>query len=60
MTAGGPLDSTTTIAYLIYKWAFQSTTPFMGRASAVAFVLAAMILIVTVIQRRLIERPTEV
>jgi multiple sugar transport system permease protein len=60
MTAGGPLDSTTTIACLIYKWAFQSTTPFMGRASAVAFVLAAMILIVTVIQRRLIERPTEV
>jgi multiple sugar transport system permease protein len=60
MTAGGPLDSTTTIAYLIYKWAFQSTTPFMGRASAVAFVLAAMILIVTVIQRRLIEQPTEV
>ncbi len=59
MTAGGPLDSTTTIAYLIYKWAFQSTTPFMGRASAVAFVLAAMILIVTVIQRRLIERPAE-
>jgi ABC-type sugar transport system permease subunit len=32
----------------------------MGRASAVAFVLAAMILIVTVIQRRLIEQPTEV
>ncbi|WP_322801032.1 sugar ABC transporter permease [Thermoflexus sp.] len=60
MTAGGPLDSTTTIAYLIYKWAFQSTTPFMGRASAVAFVLAGMILIVTVIQRRLIERPAEV
>jgi len=60
MTAGGPLDSTTTIAYLIYKWAFQSTTPFMGRASAVAFVLAGMILLVTVIQRRLIERPTEV
>ncbi|GBD08909.1 Lactose transport system permease protein LacF [Candidatus Thermoflexus japonica] len=60
MTAGGPLDSTTTIAYLIYKWAFQSTTPFMGRASAVAFVLAGMILIVTVIQRRLIERPGEV
>jgi ABC-type sugar transport system permease subunit len=32
----------------------------MGRASAVAFVLAAMIMIVTVIQRRLIEQPTEV
>ncbi|MER3400128.1 MAG: sugar ABC transporter permease [Thermoflexus sp.] len=60
MTAGGPLDATTTIAYLIYKWAFQSTTPFMGRASAVAIVLAAMILAVTMIQRRLIERPTEV
>jgi multiple sugar transport system permease protein len=55
MTSGGPLDSTTTMAYLIYKWAFQSTTPFMGRASAVAFVLALMILAATLLQRRFIE-----
>lgn len=55
MTAGGPLDSTTTIAYLIYKWAFQSTTPRMGRASAVAFILALMIVASTFLQRRIIE-----
>ncbi|MBC7264295.1 MAG: sugar ABC transporter permease [Chloroflexi bacterium] len=55
MTAGGPLDSTTTMAYLIYKWAFQSTTPHMGRASAVAFILALMILAATILQRRIIE-----
>ncbi|MGQ9700640.1 MAG: carbohydrate ABC transporter permease [Candidatus Bipolaricaulaceae bacterium] len=55
MTAGGPLNSTLTIAYLIYKAAFRSTTPRMGYACAVAFVLAAMIFIVTMIQRRIIE-----
>lgn len=55
MTAGGPLDSTTTIAYLIYKWAFRSTTPLMGRAAAVAFVLLAMIFVVTMVQRRIVE-----
>ena len=55
MTAGGPLDSTLTIAYLVYKAAFRSTTPRVGYASAVAFVLAVMIFISTMIQRRIIE-----
>ncbi len=55
MTAGGPLDSTTTVAYLIYKWAFRDTTIKMGQASAVAFVLAVIILAVTLLQRRIIE-----
>ena len=55
MTEGGPLGSTTTLAYLIYKWAFRSTTPRMGRASAVAFILALIILVVTLIQRRFLE-----
>jgi multiple sugar transport system permease protein len=59
MTAGGPLGSTTTIAYLIYKWAFRDTTIRMGRAAATSFILAIMILIVTVIQRKFIERPEE-
>ena len=44
MTAGGPLDSTLTIAYLVYKAAFRSTTPRVGYASAVAFVLAGSLL----------------
>lgn len=55
MTAGGPLDSTTTVAYLIYKWAFRDTTVKMGQAAAMAFILAIIILTVTFIQRRFIE-----
>jgi len=55
MTAGGPLDSTTTITYLIYKWAFRDTTIKMGQASALAVVLTLIILGVTILQRRIIE-----
>ncbi len=55
MTAGGPLDSTTTVTYLIYKWAFRDTTVKMGQASALAIVLTVVILIFTLAQRRLIE-----
>jgi multiple sugar transport system permease protein len=55
MTAGGPLDSTTTVAYLIYKWAFRDTTVKMGQASALAFILAIIIMAVTLIQRRFLE-----
>lgn len=55
MTAGGPLDSTTTITYLIYKWAFRDTTIKMGQASALAVILVLIILSVTVLQRRIIE-----
>ena len=55
MTAGGPLDSTTTITYLIYKWAFRDTTVKIGQASALAIILTAIILVVTLLQRRLIE-----
>ncbi len=55
MTAGGPLDSTTTVAYVIYKWAFRDTTVKMGQAAVAAIVLTLIILVVTVIQRRVIE-----
>jgi multiple sugar transport system permease protein len=55
MTAGGPLDSTTTITYLIYKWAFRDTTIKMGQAAALAVILTFIILVVTLLQRRLIE-----
>lgn len=55
MTAGGPLDSTTTMTYLIYKWAFRDTSIKMGQAAALAVLLTAMILVVTVLQRRIIE-----
>ena len=55
MTSGGPLDSTTTITYLIYKWAFRDTTVKMGQASALAIILTLIIMGVTLLQRRLIE-----
>ncbi|PKN91385.1 MAG: sugar ABC transporter permease [Chloroflexi bacterium HGW-Chloroflexi-6] len=55
MTAGGPLDSTTTVTYLIYKWAFRDTTIKMGQASALAVVLTFIILAITILQRRVIE-----
>lgn len=55
MTNGGPLDSTTTVTYLIYKWAFRDTTIKMGQASALAVILTVIILVVTMIQRRVIE-----
>lgn len=48
MTSGGPNFATTTIAYLIYETAFQFSD--FGLASAQSFVLAAMIVIVSVIQ----------
>jgi multiple sugar transport system permease protein len=55
MTAGGPLDSTTTITYLIYKWAFRDTRIQMGQASALAVILTLIILAVTLLQRKVIE-----
>jgi multiple sugar transport system permease protein len=55
MTSGGPLDTTTTLTYLIYKWAFRDTTIKMGQASALAVVLTMIILAVTMLQRRVIE-----
>ncbi|MGE6230459.1 carbohydrate ABC transporter permease [Paenibacillus chitinolyticus] len=49
--SGGPNNSTLTVALLIYQYAFKNLD--FGYASALAVVLAAVILIVTLIQRRL-------
>lgn len=48
MTRGGPLDSTLSIALLMYEQGFRWWN--MGSAAAVAFVLFALILLVTGIQ----------
>jgi multiple sugar transport system permease protein len=50
MTEGGPLNATLTTAYLVYKEAFGNFE--MGHACAIAFVLAAIIFLCTVAQRR--------
>lgn len=48
MTQGGPFDSTNVLVYDIYKNAFEYFN--VGRASATAYVLFAIILVLTLIQ----------
>jgi multiple sugar transport system permease protein len=54
LTQGGPAYSTLTIAYYIYQQAFQFF--HMGMASALAYVLFVIILVVTLIQFRVQRR----
>ena len=48
LTQGGPFDSTNVLVYAIYKNAFEYFN--VGKASAIAYVLFAIILILTLIQ----------
>ena len=48
MTQGGPLDSTNVLVYAIYKNAFEYFN--IGKASAIAYVLFLIILILTLFQ----------
>lgn len=48
MTQGGPLDSTNVLVYSIYKNAFEYFN--VGKASAIAYVLFCIILVLTMIQ----------
>ena len=48
MTQGGPLDSTNVLVYAIYKNAFEYFN--VGKASAIAYVLFAIILVLTIVQ----------
>jgi len=50
MTEGGPLKATLTTAYLLYREAFVSFN--MGYACAIAFVLASIIFVVTMAQKK--------
>jgi multiple sugar transport system permease protein len=57
LTKGGPLNTTLTPAYLIYiKTLGSGTQPEAGFAAAMAFILAFVIVAITLIQRRLIEQ----
>lgn len=51
MTQGGPLDSTNVLVYAIYKNAFEYFK--IGQASAIAYVLFAIILALTLVQWQL-------
>lgn len=49
MTSGGPQKTTLTPAYLIYREGFANSA--MGRAAAIAFIVFALILVFTGLQR---------
>lgn len=51
MTRGGPQDSTRVLALHIYEYAFLRL--FMGQAAAMAFVLFAIVITMTVLQSRI-------
>jgi multiple sugar transport system permease protein len=55
--AGGPINSTRVMVYHIYATAFRYTR--LGYGAALAFLLFALILVVTVIQLRLTQRQVE-
>lgn len=54
MTQGGPLNTTNVVANYMYQVAFSDMR--MGRASAMAFALFGVILLVTLIQLRVFRR----
>jgi ABC-type sugar transport system permease subunit len=51
MTRGGPLDSTRVLALHIYEYAFKRM--WIGQASAMAFVMFAIVIGITIFQLRL-------
>lgn len=51
MTQGGPMDSTNVLVYAVYKNAFEYFK--IGQASAIAYILFAIIFILTLIQWKL-------
>ncbi|HEY8424879.1 MAG TPA: sugar ABC transporter permease [Limnochordales bacterium] len=54
MTGGGPADSTLSVYLYLYKQAFNFLR--MGYAATIGFVTAAMVLVVVLLQRRVLER----
>lgn len=52
--SGGPNNSTLTVVLLIYQYAFKSLD--MGYAAALALMLAAVIMVTTLIQRRFFKQ----
>lgn len=56
---GGPLNSTISIVLYVYQKAFQSLPSKMGYASAMTVVLFFIILAITVIQLKVLQRDTD-
>lgn len=60
LTVGGPAKTTLTPVYLVYiKTLGQGTRAEAGFGAAMAFILAFIIIVITIIQRRFIESATD-
>ncbi|MBX7213903.1 MAG: sugar ABC transporter permease [Thermoflexales bacterium] len=55
MTGGGPVNATNVLIYRLYELGFGTNTS-VGRASVIGLVLFVIMLIVTILQLRLLER----
>jgi len=54
MTEGGPIGASTTVVYLVFEKAFKQLD--MGYASAISFLLFIIILILTLINKKALDR----
>lgn len=57
ISSGGPAKTTLTVAWMVYFNGFKNSS--MGLAAATAFVLFAIIFSLTLLQRRIVETPSE-
>jgi len=58
MTQGGPNNATSTVMYQAVTSAFQESN--IGKGSAMTVVFVTIIVIVTLIQRRVLRQETEI
>jgi len=54
MTGGGPLGASKTVVFLVFETAFEYLE--MGYASAISFLLFAVIMALTLINKRALDR----
>ena len=54
LTQGGPLNATTNLFYVVYQYAFRSFN--VGYAAAATVMLFALLLAVTLVKLRLLDR----
>ncbi|ALS29446.1 sugar ABC transporter permease [Paenibacillus cisolokensis] len=54
MTQGGPIGASTTVVYLVFEEAFTSLN--MGYASAISFLLFAVILVLSMLNQRTLDK----
>ena len=57
MTKGGPIGSSKTVVYMIYEKAFEQLD--MGYASAISFALFLIILVLTLINQKFLDKDSQ-